>query len=323
MCKSVKYGIFIFLFLIAMISEGVFSADPSSPATVDERIVSTTNPIYYCFSADHRFASGKKPSIDEMEVISRFGYVDVDRLEAQFTSKSGSLGLHPKIVELFDKKLVPHYRANPYIGSDLSSTGRPPSGWFGGISMTTLTFLDDLIKVQATLPAGKHMKFLGVGSGNAFLEFLLSHIGLTTAMDVVRPESSFMRVTICEPRGAGDDARIVAETFPDANYADTVLVLSWPRDFAIPYIHKFLEKGGRAVLFVRNEAVDSIFDHTHLGEISEALPNFKFKTYLRTFRNCSLPLNTATFSTVDLYWKGKQKPPIANAIEAVKARLGK
>lgn len=336
--SSVKCRIFIFLIL--MLKDSVFSAAINCDEGEGDRIVSTTNPIYYCFSRDQQFVNGIEPNVDELEVISRYGYIDVVRLEAQFASKSRALDLHLTIRELFVKKLLPHYKADPYIGSSLSITGTSPVGWFGGISMATLTFLSELMKIQDTLPSNRKMRFVGVGSGNAFFEFLLSQVGTTVATDVSpddlasmqdmhamlrgmqRRESFFMPVTVHVSR-SGDEARIITDTFPDDDYERTTLVLNWPRKFALPYIHEFLIKRGCTILFIRKEAVDSIFDRTHLGEMDPKLPYFELRKYLAKFNKVDLPLNTATFSTVDLYWKGEQAPPLAEAIARTKAMLSK
>ena len=308
------------------------------------RIVSEANPIYYCPPKDYVFACSEGQK-DPLLAISQYGRIDIGLFAKRAAGHAEALKLHPEIAKLLSKFLIPYFQENPYIGSSLSIAGTPSAGWFGGISMVTLTLLDDLMKVQDTLHPKQKMKFLGVGSGNAFFEFLLSHIGTSSAMDVLYSEkldsesvmgsdsarlramqkskNFFMGVTIYEHLKDSDKAEIVESTFPDESYANTTLVLSWPRDFAIPYIHKFFLKGGIAVLFIRNEAVGSIFDRSHLGELSDELPNFKFKTYLSKLRRLSLPLNTATFSTVDLYCKGKETTPIEMALANTKRRLGK
>jgi hypothetical protein len=93
------------------------------------------------------------------------------------------------------------------------------------------------------------------------------------------------------------------------DYANTVLVLSWPREYAIPYIAHFVKNGGNSILFVRNQVVDTVFHASHLGEDIVGAPAARIKFALdRLFRKTSFDLNTATVSTIDLYCRGDDNP---------------
>lgn len=121
----------------------------------------------------------------------------------------------------------------------------------------------------------------------------------------------FMPVKIYQQKTEANYPAIVNDVFHGADYANTILVFSWPRKFANDYIRHFIKGGGNALLFVRNQAVDSIFDDVYLGNspLSKILSNF--------FRKTSLELNTATHSVVDVYCRGGAHP-----IEAALQRAG-
>ena len=106
-----------------------------------------------------------------------------------------------------------------------------------------------------------------------------------------------------------DRSRIIEDTFKDVDFANTVLVLSWPREYAIPYIAHFIKNGGNSVLFVRNQVVDTVFHASHLGEAVKGNPALGIKFALDSrFQKKSLDLNTASVSTVDLYYRGEDNP---------------
>ncbi|MDP4724967.1 MAG: hypothetical protein NWS47_01555 [Alphaproteobacteria bacterium] len=112
----------------------------------------------------------------------------------------------------------------------------------------------------------------------------------------------FMPVKIYQQKTQANYSAIVDDVFYGADWVNTVLVFSWPRKFANDYIRHFIKGGGNALLFVRNQAVDSIFDDVYLGNspLSKILSNF--------FRKTSLELNTATHSVVEVYCRGGAHP---------------
>ncbi len=104
-------------------------------------------------------------------------------------------------------------------------------------------------------------------------------------------------------------------------YANTVLVLSWPREYAIPYIAHFIKNGGNSILFVRNQVVDTVFHVSHLGEAIKGNSALGIKFALDSrFRQTTFDLNTATVSTVDLYCRG-EIAPIEVALNAAISRV--
>ena len=120
--------------------------------------------------------------------------------------------------------------------------------------------------------------------------------------------SFFMPVKIYQQKTEAHYTTIIDNIFHGADWANTVLVFSWPRKFANDYIRRFIKSGGKTLLFVRNQAVDSIFDDVYLG--SSPISDFLGKA----FRNTSLELNTATRSVIDLYCRG-ERHPIEDALQ--------
>ena len=123
--------------------------------------------------------------------IAKFGSFDVGQFKADVDGLS--VPLHPTLAPMV-KRLIQYHNDTPYIGTD-SNGNNHSAGYFGGISLETLKLLDSIARVQETLPHEQKMKFLGVGSGGAYFEWLLSHVGDTTAMDVhdTREESDHLR----------------------------------------------------------------------------------------------------------------------------------
>lgn len=306
-------------------------------------IQSPASPYYFCYQEDMADLVKRYPKqqVNTLLAIGAHGRINIDLMARRVAALQEKLDLHKKIATLFFDDLVPKFKTNNYVGTQIGLNNEINAGWFGGISIYTIGVLDDLMKVQDALPKAKKMRFMGIGSGNAFFEYLLSKVGETTAMDVIQTESIgdkdslngydsrnlmsmeaderfYMNVTIHQSQSPEDLDRIVSETFSDADYQNTILVLSWPREFAMKYIHKFFEKGGKSIIFIRNQVVGSIFDKSHLGEIDGS--NAEFKKFLAKKHKISMNLNTSTASTLDFYSR-TENSPVEQALRNTAGRL--
>jgi hypothetical protein len=124
----------------------------------------------------HGFKNGK------IIAITEYGYLDLNRLYQEVSSLNPPL--NGNITDLFNK-VARYYDKHPYIGIDNNSKENSP-GCFGGLSVNTLIMLNEIDKMQKKLPARQKIKFVAVGSGTAFFEYLLNAVGVVTAMDVWR-----------------------------------------------------------------------------------------------------------------------------------------
>lgn len=229
--------------------------------------------------------------------------------------------LHPKVNDLF-VRLLYYYNKNPYIGHLKSNLGYTSPGWVGGISLELLFLLNNLAHIQDKL--GSTLKFLDIGSGSGFSGELFRRFGDTICIDVcdsslddypdikriIDTQNFFMPVKMYETHIGNDaakkeriEAQIIEDVFSGVDYATTVLVFSWPREFANKYLQHFIKNGGNTILFICNDTFDGVFDEGHLGSdvgarkikavfdfafsnssFSSGAPRSEFKLYCR---NCT------------------------------------
>ncbi len=334
--------------VISEIMESSGPLEPRAPINDAEIIRSPANPAYYCrINADiTSITAGMHPN-DLSLIIARFGFIDPERLVAAVGRLPEPL--HPNIDTLFTQLIryyrqypyignqdslegmpsggwfgglstktflmlddlakvqdeLPAHRKMKFLsigaGNGLFEKMLSAVGETTGMDVTDERLSEDLM---ARILCARQKRSFELEAGKK------SRLGDYSDMKRrMIQENFFSLVKIYTQNSEEDKLRIIDDTFKDVDYPNTILILSWPREYAIPYIAHFVKNGGNSPLFVRNQVVDTVFHASHLGEDIVGAPAARIKFALdRLFRKTTFDLNTATVSTIDLYCRGEGNP---------------
>ncbi len=334
--------------VLSEITESSGPLERRTPINETGIIRSPANPAYYCvINRDvPRSPAGTHPN-DLSLIIGRFGFIDPERLVATISRLPESL--HPNIDTLFTQLIRYYrqypYIGNQdsltgtasagWFGSlsmktllmldDMAKVQEELSadrkmkflsvGAGNGLFEKMLNAVGETVAMDVTderLQESLIARTICTAIGSPFEMEERKKSTLGDYSDMERrmiQENFFSPVKIYSQSSEEDRLRIIEDTFKDVDYENTVLVLSWPREYAIPYIAHFIKSGGNSILFVRNQVVDTVFHPSHLGEAMKGSPALGIKFALdNRFLKTTFDLNTATVSTVDLYCRGEYNP---------------
>ncbi|MES2608234.1 MAG: hypothetical protein V4544_05865 [Pseudomonadota bacterium] len=332
----------------AVISEALASSGPLEPGTpMNETGItrSPANPTYFCvINRDvPTITAGMHPN-DLSLVIGRFGFIDSERLIARLPEP-----LHPNIDTLFNQfirhyRKCPYIGNQSSVMGEASAGWFGGLSMKTLLMLNDLAKTQDELSADKKMKflsvgAGNGLfeKMLSAVGETVAMDVTDESLSVdfnswvqskVTKRPLVMDDSKknrvgdysdmkrriiqnnfFMPVKIYSQNSDADKNKIIEATFKDVDYANTVLVLSWPREYANPYIAHFIRNGGNTILFVRNQAIETVFDSSHLGEAIKGTPAFNIKfAFDNRFQKTSFDLNTATVSTVDLYYRGEDNP---------------